>query len=200
MAFLEADWTSQGHLQQAPCAASHHPHIGIPASWARAKLSSVTPCCLVLVDKLCVEEAACRFEVGVAARAHAVVGGSATDLLRNRTAARPCYWERLRAVDAKVVVRVGPLLQADGSPCLTGAAVTELRPRGAAWTRELRLRPLPGQQVFTIDAMRLLVDQLRDLLAIRLPFLAKVSFQILLTRPAVNDEDDSTEALCAPSL
>ena len=38
------------------------------------------------------------------------------------------------------------------------AAVTELRPRGAAWTRELRLRPLPGQQVFTIDAMRLLVD------------------------------------------
>ena len=35
------------------------------------------------------------------------------------------------------------------------AAVTELRPRGAAWIRELRLRPLPGQQVFTIDAMRL---------------------------------------------
>ena len=35
------------------------------------------------------------------------------------------------------------------------AAVTELRPRGAAWARELRLRPLPGQQVFT-DAMRLL--------------------------------------------
>ena len=57
------------------------------------------------------------------------------------------------------------------------AAVTELRPHGAAWTRKLRLRPLPGQQVFTIDAMRLLVDQLRDLLAIRLPFLAKVSFQ-----------------------
>ena len=38
------------------------------------------------------------------------------------------------------------------------AGVTELRLRGAAWTRELRLRPLPGQQVFTIDAMRLLVD------------------------------------------
>ena len=36
------------------------------------------------------------------------------------------------------------------------AAVTELRPRGAAWTRELLLHPLPGQQVFT-DAMRLLV-------------------------------------------
>ena len=70
------------------------------------------------------------------------------------------------------------------------AAVTELRPRGAAWTRELRLRPLPGQQVFTIDAMRLLVDRLQDLLAIRLPFLAKVSFQILLTRPAANDEDE----------
>ena len=68
--------------------------------------------------------------------------------------------------------------------------MTELRPRGAAWTRELRLRPLPGQQVFTIDAMRLLVDRLQDLLAIRLPFLAKVSFQILLTRPAVNDEDE----------
>ena len=62
------------------------------------------------------------------------------------------------------------------------AAVTELRPRG--------LRPLPGQQVFTIDAMRLLVDRLQDLLAIRLPFLAKVSFQILLTRPAANDEDE----------
>ena len=54
--------------------------------------------------------------------------------------------------------------------------MTELRLRGAAWTRELRLRPLPGQQVFTIDAMRLLVDRLQDLLAIRLPFLAKVSF------------------------
>ena len=53
--------------------------------------------------------------------------------------------------------------------------MTELRPRGAAWARELRLRPLPGQQVFTIDAMRLLVDRLQDLLAIRLPFLAKVS-------------------------
>ena len=75
------------------------------------------------------------------------------------------------------------------------AAVTELRPRGAAWTRELRLRPLPGQQVFTIDALRLLVDQLRDLLAIRLPFLAKVSFQILLTRPAANDEDEDTLSL-----
>ena len=71
------------------------------------------------------------------------------------------------------------------------AAVTELRPRGAAWTRELR--PLPGQQVFTIDAMRLLVDRLQDLLAIRLPFLAKVSFQILLTRPAVNDEDEDED-------
>ena len=58
------------------------------------------------------------------------------------------------------------------------AAVTELRPCGAA------------QQVFTIDAMRLLVDRLQDLLAIRLPFLAKVSFQILLTRPAANDEDE----------
>ena len=73
------------------------------------------------------------------------------------------------------------------------ATVTELRPRGAAWTRELRLRPLPGQQVFTIDAMRLLVDRLQDLLAIRLPFLAKVSFQILLTRPAVNDEDEDED-------
>ena len=70
------------------------------------------------------------------------------------------------------------------------AAVTELRPRAAAWTCKLRLRPLPGQQVFTIDAMRLLVDRLQDLLAIRLPFLAKVSFQILLTRPAANDEDE----------
>ena len=69
-------------------------------------------------------------------------------------------------------------------------AVTELRPRGAAWTRKLRLRPLPGQQVFTIDAVRLLVDRLQDLLAIRLPFLAKVSFQILLTRPAANAEDE----------
>ena len=59
-----------------------------------------------------------------------------------------------------------------------------------AWTRELRLRPLPGQQVFTIDALRLLVDQLRDLLAIRLPFLAKVSFQLLLSRPAEDDEDE----------
>ena len=67
------------------------------------------------------------------------------------------------------------------------AAVTELR--GAAWNGELRLRPLPGQQVFTIDAMRL-VDRLQDLLAIQLPFLAKVSFQILLTRPAANDEDE----------
>ena len=38
--------------------------------------------------------------------------------------------------------------------------------------------------------MRLLVDRLQDLLAIRLPFLAKVSFQILLTRPVVNDEDE----------
>ena len=73
------------------------------------------------------------------------------------------------------------------------AAVTELRPRGAAWTRKLRLRPLPGQQVFTIDAMRLLVDRLQDLLAIRLPFLAKVSFQILLMRPAVNDEDEDED-------
>ena len=53
-----------------------------------------------------------------------------------------------------------------------------------------RTGPLPGQQVFTIDAMRLLVDRLQDLLAIRLPFLAKVSFQILLTRPAANDEDE----------
>ena len=43
---------------------------------------------------------------------------------------------------------------------------------------KLRLRPLPGQQVFTIDALRLLVDQPRDLLAIWLPF------QLLLTRPA----------------
>ena len=61
--------------------------------------------------------------------------------------------------------------------------MTELRPCGVAWTRGLRLRPLPGQQVFTIDAMRLLVDRFEDLLAIRLPFLAKVSFQTLLTRP-----------------
>ena len=60
--------------------------------------------------------------------------------------------------------------------------------RGPAWTRELRLRPLP--QVFTIDALRLLVDQLRDLLAIRLPFLAKVSFQLLVSRPAEDDEDE----------
>ena len=45
--------------------------------------------------------------------------------------------------------------------------MTELRPRRAkSWTRELRLRPLPGQQVFTIDAMRLLVDRLQDLQAI----------------------------------
>ena len=41
--------------------------------------------------------------------------------------------------------------------------------------------------------MRLLVDRLQDLLAIRLPFLAKVSFQILLTRPAVNDEDEDED-------
>ena len=34
------------------------------------------------------------------------------------------------------------------------------------------------------------MDRLQDLLAIRLPFLAKVSFQILLTRPAANDEDE----------
>ena len=67
--------------------------------------------------------------------------------------------------------------------------MTELRLRGAA--HKLRLRPLPGQQVFTIDAMRLLVDRLQDLLAIRLPFLAKVSsIQMLLTRPAANDEDE----------
>ena len=38
--------------------------------------------------------------------------------------------------------------------------------------------------------MRLLVDRLQDLLAIRLPFLAKVSFQIL---PAVNDEDEDED-------
>ena len=38
--------------------------------------------------------------------------------------------------------------------------------------------------------MRLLVDRLQDLLAIRLPFLAKVSFQMLLMRPAANDEDE----------
>ena len=37
--------------------------------------------------------------------------------------------------------------------------------------------------------MRLLVDRSK-LLAIRLPFLAKVSFQILLTRPAINDENE----------
>ena len=41
--------------------------------------------------------------------------------------------------------------------------------------------------------MRLLVDRLQDLRAIRLPFLAKVSFQILLTRPAVNDEDEDED-------
>ena len=69
------------------------------------------------------------------------------------------------------------------------ADVTELRPRGAAWTRKLRLRPLPEQQVFTIDALRLLVDRLQDLLVIRLPFLAKVSFQILLRRPTANDAE-----------
>ena len=80
-------------------------------------------------------------------------------------------------------VRAGPLEERAPS---AEAAVTELRPRRAAWTR-LRLRPLPGQQVFTIDAMRLLVDRLQDLLAIRLPFLAKVSFQML---PAANDEDE----------
>ena len=34
------------------------------------------------------------------------------------------------------------------------------------------------------------MDRLQDLLAIWLPFLAKVSFQILLTRPAANDEDE----------
>ena len=53
------------------------------------------------------------------------------------------------------------------------AAVTELRRAGPLGPVELRLRPLPGQQVFTIDAMRLLVDRLQDLLAIRLPFLAR---------------------------
>ena len=41
--------------------------------------------------------------------------------------------------------------------------------------------------------MRLLVDRLQDLLAIRLPFHAKVSLQILLTRPAVNDEDEDED-------
>ena len=41
--------------------------------------------------------------------------------------------------------------------------------------------------------MRLLVDRLQDLLAIRLPFLAKVSFQMLLTCPAVNDEDEDED-------
>ena len=47
--------------------------------------------------------------------------------------------------------------------------------------------------------MRLLVDRLQDLLAIRLPFLAKVSLQILLTRPAANDEDeDRVELRLAP--
>ena len=39
----------------------------------------------------------------------------------------------------------------------------------------------------------LLVERLQDLLAIRLPFLAKVSFQILLTRPALNDEDEDED-------
>ena len=64
------------------------------------------------------------------------------------------------------------------------ADVTVLRPRDVAWTRELRLRPLPGQDVFTVDAMRLLVDRLQDMLVVQLPFLAKVSFQLLLLRPA----------------
>ena len=59
------------------------------------------------------------------------------------------------------------------------ADVAVLRPRGSAW-----LRPLPGQDVFTVDAMRLLVDRLQDMLAVPLPFLAKVSFQLLLSRPA----------------
>ena len=35
----------------------------------------------------------------------------------------------------------------------------------------------------------LLVDRLQDLLVIRLPFLAKVSFQILLRRPTANDAE-----------
>ena len=61
--------------------------------------------------------------------------------------------------------------------------------------RAAAARPLgpARQQVFTIDARRLLVDRLQDLLAIRLPFLAKVSFLILLTRPAVNDEDEDED-------
>ena len=50
--------------------------------------------------------------------------------------------------------------------------MTELRPRGAAWTRE-------PSSLF-LGSRSSLVDQLQDLLAIRLPFLAKVSFQILL--------------------
>ncbi|CAJ1385191.1 unnamed protein product [Effrenium voratum] len=53
--------------------------------------------------------------------------------------------------------------------------------------------PCIDLKVFTIDALRLLLDQLRDLLTIRLPFLAKVSFQILLTHPAANDEDEDPE-------
>ena len=73
------------------------------------------------------------------------------------------------------------------------ADVAVLRPRGSAWTRELRLRPLPGQDVFTVDAMRLLVDRLQDMLAVPLPFLAKVSFQLLLSRPAQDPFEDGRQ-------
>ena len=70
------------------------------------------------------------------------------------------------------------------------ADVTVLRPRDSAWTRELRLRPLPGQDM---DAMRLLVDRLQDMLAVPLPFLAKVSFQLLLSRPAQDPFKDGRQ-------
>ena len=73
------------------------------------------------------------------------------------------------------------------------ADVAVLRPRGSAWTRELRLRPLPGQDVFSVDAMRLLVDRLQDMLAVPLPFLAKVSFQLLLSRPAQDPFEDGRQ-------
>ena len=49
----------------------------------------------------------------------------------------------------------------------------------------IRLKPIRAMTSELSDLI-----WLQDLLAIRLPFLAKVSFQILLTRPAVNDEDD----------
>ena len=70
------------------------------------------------------------------------------------------------------------------------AAVTELRPRGSAWTCELRLRPLPGQQVFTIDAMRLLVAQMVYILPERLPALVRPA----LTGPAKDSKSKTLRA------